>query len=179
MKLYELVNDFEQMFDGYDDYMEAAEAGGIPLEDAQEAWFTTLDCMEEDIEKKIEQTALYIKNIEAESDAIKAERDKLSLRKQRKDNLAKRLREYIISSMDKVDRVKIETPQLAISVRNNAESVNVVNEEKFIKWAGDNDTSYLRFKAPEISKTAIKKALQSGQEVPYCSLERTKSLLIK
>ena len=179
MNLYEISSDFEQMFNGYDDYMQAAAENGIPEEDAQEAWFTTLDCLEEDVEAKLENIALFVKNTEADVAAIKAEREKLAAREKTKSNLVKRLKDYMLMSMNKVSRNKVETARAVVSIRNNAESVKVADEHGFIKWAEEHNDELLKYKEPEISKTAIKAALKNGEDIPYCTLERTQSIIIK
>lgn len=179
MNLYEISDSFERMFNSYDEYMAAAAENGIDEEEAQEAWFTTLDCMEEDAETKLENIALFIKNTEAETAAIKAERDKLAAREKAKNNLVKRLKDYMLMGMNKINRNKIETARAMISLRNNAESVKIADEYNFIKWAKDNDDDLLRYKEPEISKTAIKAALKDGKDIPFCSLEKTQSVVIK
>ena len=51
-------------------------------------------------EAKIENTALYVKNLEAEAKAIKEEEARLSERRKAMENKAKRLREYIGFALD-------------------------------------------------------------------------------
>jgi hypothetical protein len=179
MNLYEISTDFEQMFNSYDDYMQAAAENGIDEEEAQEAWFTTLDCMEEDVEAKLENIALFVKNTEADVTAIKAERERLTAREKAKSNLVKRLKDYMLMSMNKISRSKVETARAVVSVRNNAESVRVADEHGFIKWAEEHKGELLKYKEPEISKTAVKAALKNGEDIPYCTLERTQSVIIK
>ena len=111
--------------------------------------------------------------------AIKAEREKLAAREKAKSNLVKRLKDYMLMSMNKVSRNKVETARAVVSIRNNAESVKVADEHGFIKWAEEHNDELLKYKEPEISKTAIKAALKNGENIPYCTLERTQSVIIK
>ena len=82
--------------------------------------------------------------------------------------------------MQQVGRTEIKSPDVRISIRNNAESVQFDDEEQFIRLClarGKDD--YLRYKDPELNKTAVKKALQSGAEIDGAHLIRTQSLTIK
>jgi hypothetical protein len=81
--------------------------------------------------------------------------------------------------MEQVNLKKIDKPRARISLRNNAESVQIEDDTEFVNWAMNNREDLLRYKDPEISKTAVKQALNDGEEIPGASLVRTKSVLIK
>jgi hypothetical protein len=67
-----------------------------------------------------------------------------------------------------------------ISIKNNAESVEISDTEKFIKWAHDNDRDdLLKYTDPEIRKSAVKPLLQDGEKIPFATLTRTQSVVIK
>lgn len=197
MKLYELSTDFSRLFDDFDaicsyepeksesgDYIDD---GGSIIEDLaayrqelQEAWFDTLDGIEQEFEDKAENVAAYIKSLKAEADDLKEEEAALNRRRKVKENQIDRLKDYLLHSMMTINRTKIDTPKAKLSIRNNAESVQFDDEEQFIRLClarGQDD--YLRYKDPELNKTAVKKALQSGMEIDGASLIRTQSLIIK
>ena len=197
MKLYELSTDFSRLFDDFDaicsyepeksesgDYIDD---GGSIIEDLaayrqemQEAWFDTLDGIEQEFEDKAENVAAYIKSLKAEADDLKEEEAALNRRRKVKENQIYRLKDYLLHSMMTINRTKIDTPKAKLSIRNNAESVQFDDEEQFIRLClarGQDD--YLRYKDPELNKTAVKKALQSGMEIDGARLIRTQSLIIK
>ena len=197
MKLYELSTDFSRLFDDFDaicsyepeksesgDYIDD---GGSIIEDLaayrqelQEAWFDTLDGIEQEFEDKAENVAAYIKSLKAEADDLKEEEAALNRRRKVKENQIDRLKDYLLHSMMTINRTKIDTPRAKLSIRNNAESVQFDDEEQFIRLClarGQDD--YLRYKDPELNKTAVKKALQSGMEIDGARLIRTQSLIIK
>lgn len=197
MKLYELSTDFSRLFDDFDaicsyepeksesgDYIDD---GGSIIEDLaayrqelQEAWFDTLDGIEQEFEDKAENVAAYIKSLKAEADDLKEEEAALNRRRKVKENQIDRLKDYLLHSMMTINRTKIDTPKAKLSIRNNAESVQFDDEEQFIRLClarGQDD--YLRYKDPELNKTAVKKALQSGREIDGAHLIRTQSLIIK
>ena len=194
MKLYEMSADFAQLFDNYDaivniEFTPDGKGGfvdddGNPVDpeerrrEMQQAWFDTLDGMEQELVCKAENVAVYIKNMESEAKTLKAEEDKLKARRQAKENAAKRMREYLMDCMKQANISKIDEPRAVISLRNNPESVEISDETEFIGWAADHD-EYLRYKAPEINKTAVKNALKSGAEIPFAALTRSQSLTIK
>ena len=194
MKLYEMSADFSELFDNYDaivniEFTSDGKGGfldddGNPVDpeerrrEMQQAWFDTLDGMEQELVRKAENVAVYIKNMESEAKTLKAEEDKLKARRQAKENAAKRMREYLMGCMKQANISKIDEPRAVISLRNNPESVEISDETEFIGWAADHD-EYLRYKAPEINKTAVKNALKSGAEIPFAALTRSQSLTIK
>ena len=195
MKLYEMSADFAELFDNYDaivniEFASDGKGGfmdddGNPVDpeerrkEMQQAWFDTLDGMEQELVRKAENVAVYIKAMEAEAKSLKAEEDKLKARRQAKENAAKRMREYLMGCMKQANISKIDEPRAIISLRNNPESVEISDENDFISWANENHDEYLRYKAPEINKTAVKNALKSGAEIPFAALTRSQSLTIK
>ena len=195
MKLYEMSADFAELFDNYDSIVniEFAPDGkggfldddGNPVDpeerrkEMQQAWFDTLDGMEQELVRKAENVAVYIKNMESEAKTLKAEEDKLKARRQAKENAAKHMREYLMNCMKQANISKIDEPKAVISLRNNPESVEISDENEFISWANEDHDEYLRYKAPEINKTAVKNALKSGAEIPFAALTRSQSLTIK
>ena len=195
MKLYEMSADFAELFDNYDaivniEFASDGKGGfmdddGNPVDpeerrkEMQQAWFDTLDGMEQELVRKAENVAVYIKAMEAEAKSLKAEEDKLKARRQAKENAAKRMREYLMGCMKQANISKIDEPRAIISLRNNPESVEISDENDFISWANEDHDEYLRYKAPEINKTAVKNALKSGAEIPFAALTRSQSLTIK
>lgn len=197
MKLYELSTDFSRLFDDFDaicsyepeksesgDYIDD---GGSIIEDLaayrqelQEAWFDTLDGIEQEFEDKAENVAAYIKSLKAEADDLKEEEAALNRRRKVKENQIDRLKDYLLHSMMTINRTKIDTPKAKLSIRNNAESVRFDDENEFItrcELAGADD--FLRYKKPEIDKTEVKAALKRGERIEGARLIRTQSLIIK
>lgn len=197
MKLYELSTDFSRLFDDFDDICsyepEKSESGdyiddgGSIIEDLaayrqelQEAWFDTLDGIEQEFEDKAENVAAYIKSLKAEADDLKEEEAALNRRRKVKENQIDRLKDYLLHSMMTINRTKIDTPKAKLSIRNNAESVQFDDENDFItrcELAGADD--FLRYKKPEIDKTEVKAALKRGERIEGARLIRTQSLIIK
>ena len=197
MKLYELTKDFADLFDDFDSictYEPPKDEDGNYIDDdgnvigdinvfrqeLQEAWFDTLDGIEQEFEDKAENVAAYIKSLKAEADDLKEEEAALNRRRKVKENQIDRLKDYLLHSMMTINRTKIDTPKAKLSIRNNAESVRFDDENEFItlcELAGADDL--LRYEKPAIDKTEVKAALKRGDSIPGASLIRTQSLIIK
>lgn len=197
MKLYELSTDFSRLFDDFDaicsyepeknDNGEYVDDDGNVINDItayrqelQEAWFDTLDGIEQEFEDKAENVAAFIKSLKAEADDLKEEEAALNRRRKVKENQIERLKAYLLENMKLIHRQKIDTPRARLSVRTNPESVQFDDENDFIKrceLAGADD--FLRYKKPEIDKTEVKSALKRGEQIEGARLIRTQSLIIK
>ena len=90
------------------------------------------------------------------------------------ENRAERLRAYLKINMERCGISKIESPYFVLSLCNNPDSVDVIDESMI-------PADYLR-EIPalyEPDKALIKKAIHDGFSVPGCALKRTQSLRIK
>lgn len=179
MKLYELTNDFQALFDSLEDVSENSELTDKEREDFETAWFDTLEGIEAEFEDKAENVAVYIKMLKSEADALKEEEASLKARREQKIKRVENLKKYLLDSMNKVNLKKIDKPMAKLSVRNNAETAVFSDEKAFIEWAKENNDELLRFKEPEIRKTEVKKFLQDGGKIKGVSLSRSQSVIIK
>lgn len=171
MKLYDYAAEFAELFDSLGDM-----AGD---DDLEQAWFDTLESIEAEFEVKAENVAAYIKQLKGEADMLREQERAFAERRRAKEHHAERLKKYLLDSMAAVNLKKIDRPMAVISVRNNAESPLFVNESGFIEWAKRNADELLRYKEPEIDKTAVKRYLQGGHELDGVRLERSQSVIIK
>ncbi len=127
-----------------------------------------LDELEMARDEKAENVALFVKNLRAEAEAIKAEEKALASRRRQTERKAESLAEYLQYCLD---GDKLRTPKVAVSYRKSqrveCDDIGAVPEK------------YLRFKAPELDKTAIKEALKHGETDTGCRLEEYTSMSIK
>lgn len=126
-----------------------------------------LSALEMERERKIENIALWIKDLKAEAEAIKNEEANLKRRREVASNKAESLKRYLTWALE---GDKFKTPKVAISYRKS-ESVNIAidarvpEEYKRIKWEPD--------------KTALKEALKAGETFDGITLEEKQSIQIK
>lgn len=117
---------------------------------------------------KLEGVALWIKNLESDATAIKAERDTLDKRMKSTENKAKSLREWLRGVLD---GQKFETPKVRVSFRKS-ESTEIDESVLDKKWCKEKVTY-----TPD--KTAIKNAIKAGQTVAGAKIIVNQNIQIK
>lgn len=167
MTLYEISTE-------YQNFIEAVESGEIP----EEAINDTLESIQSLLEEKADNIACLIKNMLAEAEAIKAEETRLAERRKQKENNVERLKTYLANVLTQSGYSKLETARNKMTFRKS-EVVAIENEADFIEWALSENRELLTFKAPTISKTAIKKALADGAEIKGVHIESKSNLQLK
>lgn len=126
-------------------------------------------------EVKLENIALYIKNLDAEAWAIGEEMKKLADRKKAKQNRIESLKKYLSGYLQYTQKDKFETAKVRLSFRK---SEVVDYDDSFMRWALEQDR-YLRYKDPEVDRTALKKAIKRGEKIPGATLLTKQNLQIK
>ena len=136
--------------------------------------FDDFDALQIERERKIENIALYIKELDAEAAAIKAEADALDERKKEKEKKRDGLKSYLKMSLC---GQKFETARCSITYRKS-KSVSV--GKRFIEWAKEHAPELISEKI-EISanKTAIKEAINSGRKIVGAEIVENHNLIIK
>lgn len=142
----------------------------IDPETGEIADFEALDALSMARDEKIENVALWIKNLAAESKAIRDEEKSLAERRKAAETKADGLQRYL----DRIlDGNKFSTPRVAISYRKS-KAVEIADEEAFIK-AG----AYLVPQDPKIDRKAISEALKAGAIVSGAELVERNNIQIK
>lgn len=127
-------------------------------------------------EVKIENVALWVKNLLSDADAFKAEKDAFAEREKAARNKAENLKQWLSMALD---GQKFSTSKVQISFRNS-ESVEIEDEKKFVDWAWDNERDdLLTYKDPTPNKTAIKQLLKSGKTLNGVSIVKNQNIQIK
>ena len=135
----------------------------------------TMEAVEGELEMKAESYAKVMKNLEADVAGIKAEIDRLSERKKTIENNIKRMKEALQYSMETTGKTKFKTELFSFSVRNNAPKV--VMDEEYLENVPER---FLKYSDPTINRTAIKEAIQNGEDLEgIAHLEQSTSLTIK
>ena len=136
-----------------------------------------LDGLQMEREAKLEGVALWVKDLKAEAEAVKAEADKLTARKKALDNKIDGLKNWLLFALGgeklKTPRCNVyQTHSTRLSVADEAELINAIQTL-------DEPERFLRFRVPELKKDEIKKALKDGWTFIGASLEETESVVIK
>jgi hypothetical protein len=125
-----------------------------------------------EFDEKSENYALYIKNLKANAEAIKAEQQKLSDRKKSIDQKIEILSDRLGYAMFAFNKTKFETPKVALSFRKS-ESVNIIDEDVIPALFMLEKTTF------EPDKNEIKRALKSGQVISGAEILVKQNLQIK
>lgn len=119
--------------------------------------------------EKIENIALYVKNIKAEADAIKVEIDVLKKRAYVRMKKAEKLIKYLDNILG---GEKFETARVALSYRSS-NSVQIDDDSRI-------PDQYIKIKTERVpDKVALAKALKTGEAITGCSLVEKQNLQIK
>lgn len=117
---------------------------------------------------KIENVALWIKELKAEAEALKAEKLAFAERQKVAENKMESLKKWLAYALN---GEKFKTVRTSVTFRTS-EKVEIADIFKL-------DENYLRYKEPEADKDAIKKAIKDGQQVAGATLVQSTSVIIK
>jgi hypothetical protein len=117
---------------------------------------------------KIENVALWIKELKAEAEALKAEKMAFAERQKVAENKMESLKKWLAYALN---GEKFKTVRASVTFRTT-EKVEVADIFKL-------DENYVRYKDPEADKDAIKKAIKAGQVVAGATLVPSTSVIIK
>lgn len=160
MKIYEIDKALREALEAMEVNPETGEILNADLLHAVEAEAAT----------KIEATALVVRELSSEADAVAAECKRLQARKDSLQRRADFLRKLLLEAVRATGKVK--TARVTVSVRKTTEVV--VKDKAQLPEAFTTKT--IKVKA---NTMAIKQALQDGVAVPFCSLEERESVIIR
>lgn len=135
-----------------------------------EAIKNTLEMLDCSIEEKIENTAKYMVNAEADIQGIKAEIDRLNKVKKSKESTIETLKNNIEYSMKQKGIEKLEVGTFKAGYRKS-ESVEIINLNVIPA-----DFTKVEIKADKI---AIKKAIKAGEMVEGAEIKLNQNFYIK
>lgn len=126
------------------------------------------------LEQKAQNYGFVIRNIEATAAAIKEAEKQMADRRKALENRAKYLTERLKTGMEIAGVTRLTCPHFDIKIANNPASVDIYE-------LGLIPATFMRQPEPPPAvpdKTAIKAAIQAGQEVPGAMLARGTRLVI-
>jgi hypothetical protein len=133
------------------------------------------DAIGDAFDQKAESIAMLMRELDAEAEAVKAEEARLSRRRKALESHAARLKDYLRACFVSAGRDKLKTGLFSFSIGKPRASVQVVDLE-----AIPEDLLRVVPETREPDKIAIKKALDSGREVPgVCLVEGSASLTVR
>lgn len=165
MSLYEIDSRIKEILDNiYDAADENGEVGEIDLTELKE--------LQEARETKLENIALYAKNLASEASAIKEEENTLSERRKRLERKCERMKGILINAMKEDGNKKLSSARFEAVLRDSKKT-EIIDEslipEQYINTKIE--------KSPD--KTAIKKAIEAGEEVAGATVITNTTISIK
>lgn len=119
-------------------------------------------------DSKIENMALWYKNLISDAAQYKEEKDKFAALEKAAKNKADSLKRYIDTFLSgtpfKTTRIQIRYLKSSRVVVDHPEEV---------------EKTYLRYPEPEVNREAVKAALAAGQTVSGCHIEESQNINIK
>jgi hypothetical protein len=155
-------------------YLQALDALADPDADLPaEVINDTLEALAGELEDKAVNVAKFVRNMETMAEAIKAAEADMAKRRRALESRVQWLKDYLKSNMEHSGITHIDCPYFKLSVQNNPPAVHILDEnlvpsefkEPVVNW--------------KIDKSAIKRAIQAGQNVAGASLTNGMRLVIK
>lgn len=126
------------------------------------------DSLQMEREEKIEGIALYIKDLKAEAEALKAEKIAFAERQKVAENKVESLKNYLAYALK---GQAFKSTKAVVSFRKT-QQVDIPDIYKL-------DENFLKYAEPTADKTAIKEAIKAGQTVKGATLIENTSVIIK
>ena len=117
---------------------------------------------------KLENIALWIKNLKAEVEALKNEKESFAKRQKSAENKMESLKNYLSAYLE---GNKFETSKVKVSFRTS-ESVDYDDVYKI-------PDEFVKYKEPEVKKAELKKALKEGMKFEGVRLIEKQNIQIK
>jgi hypothetical protein len=159
VKLYELTQNYSQLLDLADSMDE-------------EMFRDTLSSIEEALEEKVENTAKFIRCLDGDIEAIKAEEKRLADRRKALETKVSNCKTYLQEQLEFAGIDKIKRPTVTVSIQANPPSVEVADESLI-------PIEYMIPQPSKIDKKAILTDLKNGLWVEGCSMKQGRSVRIK
>lgn len=158
MRLFDLTVDYRRLVD--------------LAEECDEDFTEALDAIEGDLDDKVENTAAVVRELEAQSKAVKDEADRMAARAKSLANRAKGVKAWLQQCMDAAGKPKCKGPRFTVSVKDGPEGV-VIDDETAVP---DDFTKVVR----QIDKAAVKRVWsEDGECVPGTHIARKRVLSIR
>jgi hypothetical protein len=135
----------------------------------------TLESLSGELEEKAVNVALFVRNLEATAESIKAAEKQMADRRKSLESKAESIRRYLKDNMQRTGISKIECPYFALTIKKNPPSV-VIDDASLLP------VDYMVTPPPPPAapdKKLIAQAIKDGYEVPGAHLEQGERLEIK
>lgn len=127
-------------------------------------------------DQKLEEMALWYKNLTAEAAMISVEEKRLAERRKACEKQAERLETYLSKFLA---GSKFSTARVSCTFRKST-SLEIADEAQFIKNLAQSQLfEYLTYKDPSVNKDAVKNAIKAGQTFEGAAIIEKNNIQIK
>jgi hypothetical protein len=162
MKLYEITEEL----------LEAANPGESD-ELTEEELRQRLNALAMDFTEKSENIIKAIRNLEAFATGCGSEAERLTRQKRATENRVKWLKSYLHTNMSELGLKKLEAGTFKVAIQKNPPKVAIDDLDQI-------PASFIEvITETRVDKTALKSALQEGQQIPGAHIEQGESLRIR
>jgi hypothetical protein len=161
MNLYELTSQWQEVADMMED-------GDVE----EQVILDTLESIEGEIEDKADGYAKVIAILNAETEALKKEADRLTARRKAIEAHIEYMKKSLESAMYATGKTKFKTQLFSFNIQKNPPSTQILDEDKI-------PGEFWVMQAPTINKAAIKDFLKANGDQEWAKLVSTEGLRIK
>ena len=134
------------------------------------------DLLQMERETKLENVACWIKNMSAESAAIRQEEINLAERRKVLERKCERLKKYLSEALN---GEKFQTAKCAVTYRK-VSKVEISDARRVAEWCEDNGFGDLVvYSDPTVSKNELAKILRAGTQIPGAVMAEGTSMGVK
>lgn len=148
---------------------------GLINEDGEIMDFEQFEALSLARDQKIENIGCWVKNLESEATAIKAEEKSLKERRTAAENKSERLRGFLAGFLN---GDKYSSPRVNITYRKSEALELAVDESVFVEWAAAKRPDLIKTTI-EPNKTAIKDAIKGGEQIDGAHIAVRQNMQIK
>ena len=141
----------------------------------EQVFIDTLEAVKGELEEKAEGYGTILRHLKKDAEFYKEEADRLIERAKRIEKRHETIEKTLMNTLIDLDMKKLTTEHFDFTVKTNPPKVNLLFPEKEI--INDIDAKFITEKVTKsISKTAIKEAIEAGEEVSFAEIVQDKKL---
>lgn len=172
--LYQLVGEAARAASLIQEILDNTELEDKARDAALDAAMANLEISKEAIPAKVENCIKYIKSLQRQQEAIRAEETALAARRKQHEAAETRMRDYVSRCLRQLDGHKLSFPVGSASWTIRKDSKVEITDAQLLPTKLD----YWRVKK-EPNVTALKDALKAGEQIGGCRLIDTEVLTIR
>ena len=143
-----------------------------------EAFIDTLESIEGEIEDKADNYAKLIKEFEAEAEKFDKESKRLADKRDAIKNKVSRMKRSLEQAMIVTGKTKFKTELFSFGIQKNTPSVVLSFDDKDAAEVDKLPDRFVKV-TKTVNKTAIKDAINAGEDIGFAHLEQSESIRIR